>query len=113
MTTFCTGRLCGEQEILQCHRRTIWSPESLTLICTAESYVQTKFGDNDTLYLSMPSAFVGQTRAKPELNARRGARAMSPRRRAPRGAGRFGRTPGDVVAAHRFDPRPSTLPYGT
>jgi hypothetical protein len=41
-----------------------------------------------------------------EFSARRGARAMSLRPRAPRGAGRSGRRPADVSAAHRFGPTP-------
>ena len=52
--------VCGEHELLQRTRRTICSPACMTLISTAEPFVQTKFGDNDTLYLSMPRMFVDQ-----------------------------------------------------
>jgi len=48
----------GEHELVQYHRQTICSPECMALISTGEPFVQTKFGDNDTLYLSMPRAFV-------------------------------------------------------
>jgi AraC-like DNA-binding protein len=50
----------GEHELVQRHRRATCSPGCMSLITTAEPFVQTKFGDNDTLYLSMPSAFVDQ-----------------------------------------------------
>jgi AraC-like DNA-binding protein len=50
----------GEHELVQCHRRATCSPGCMALITTAEPFVQTKFGDNDTLYLSMPRAFVDQ-----------------------------------------------------
>ncbi len=50
----------GEHELVQRHRRAICSPGYMALVATAEPFVQTKFGDNDTLYLSMPAAFVDQ-----------------------------------------------------
>jgi AraC-like DNA-binding protein len=52
--------LRGEHEVEQCNRDVILKPASLTLLTTGEPYVQTKRGDNDTLYLLMPRAFVDQ-----------------------------------------------------
>ena len=52
--------LQGEHEVQQCNRDVILKPASLTLLTTGEPYVQTKRGDNDTLYLLMPRAFVDQ-----------------------------------------------------
>jgi AraC-like DNA-binding protein len=52
--------LQGEHEIQQCNRDVVCRPASLTLLTTGEPYLQTKRGDNDTLYLLMPRAFVDQ-----------------------------------------------------
>ena len=52
--------LLGEHEVQQCNRDIVLKPASLTLLTTGEPYVQTKRGDNDTLYLLMPRAFVDQ-----------------------------------------------------
>jgi AraC-like DNA-binding protein len=52
--------LHGEHEVQQLHRDVVCRPASLTLLTTGEPYVQTKRGDNDTLYLMMPRAFVDQ-----------------------------------------------------
>src|SRR5437763_8642570 len=52
-------------------------------------------------------------RTEPELSSQRGATAMSPRLRAPGGAGQFRRMRGDVLAAHRFDLQPLILPRRT
>ena len=52
--------LHGNHEIRQCNRKVVCSPSSLTLLSTAEPYVQSKLGDNDTLYLWIPRAFVDQ-----------------------------------------------------
>lgn len=50
----------GDHEIQQCDRSVVCSPSSVTLLSTGEPYVQTKLGDNDTLYLWIPRAFVDQ-----------------------------------------------------
>ena len=50
----------GDHELQQRNRRAICSPGSMALVATAEPFVHTKFGDNDTSYLSMPAAFVDQ-----------------------------------------------------
>jgi AraC-like DNA-binding protein len=52
--------LQGEHEVQQCNRDIVLKPASLTLLTTGEPYVQTKRGDNDTLYLLMPRTFVDQ-----------------------------------------------------
>jgi AraC-like DNA-binding protein len=52
--------LRGEHEVEQCNRDVVCKPASLTLLTTGEPYLQTKRGDNDTLYLLMPRAFVDQ-----------------------------------------------------
>jgi AraC-like DNA-binding protein len=52
--------LQGEHEIQQCNRDVVCKPDSLTLLTIGEPYLQTKRGDNDTLYLLMPRAFVDQ-----------------------------------------------------
>jgi AraC-like DNA-binding protein len=52
--------LDGEHEIQQCNRDVVCKPASLTLLTIGEPYMQTKRGDNDTLYLLMPRAFVDQ-----------------------------------------------------
>jgi AraC-like DNA-binding protein len=50
----------GEHEVEQCNRDVVCKPASLTLLTTGEPYTHTKRGDNDTLYLLMPRAFVDQ-----------------------------------------------------
>lgn len=52
--------LQGEHEIQQCNRDVVCSPATLTLLTTGEPFLQTKRGNNDTLYLLMPRAFVDQ-----------------------------------------------------
>ena len=58
--------LHGEHEIHQRNRDVVCSPSSLTLLTTGEPYLQTKRGDNDTLYLLMPRLFVEQRLIHPE-----------------------------------------------
>jgi AraC-like DNA-binding protein len=67
--------LRGEQQIQQCARATQCLPDSLTLVSIGEPFVQTKLGDNDTLYLLMPRAFVDQRVIRGEELC---ARAVSP-----------------------------------
>jgi AraC-like DNA-binding protein len=52
--------LNGTHELHQRDRDAACAPGAVTLINTAEPYVQTKLGDNDTLYLMMPREFVEQ-----------------------------------------------------
>jgi AraC-like DNA-binding protein len=52
--------LQGEHEIRQFYRRGVCSPRAVTLAATGEPFLQTKFGDNDTLYLLMPRPFAEQ-----------------------------------------------------
>jgi hypothetical protein len=41
-------------------RDVVCAPETVSLIAIGEPCIQTKLGDNDTLYLLMPRAFVDQ-----------------------------------------------------
>jgi AraC-like DNA-binding protein len=50
----------GSHQLHQCHRDVVCAPETVSLITIGEPYIQTKLGDNDTLYLLMPRAFVDQ-----------------------------------------------------
>jgi len=52
--------LRGTHELNQCERSAICAPGTVTLISTGDPYLQTKLGDNDTLYLLMPRTFVDQ-----------------------------------------------------
>jgi AraC-like DNA-binding protein len=52
--------LQGEHEIHQCNREAICSPRAAILTATGEPFLQTKLGDNDTLYLLMPRSFADQ-----------------------------------------------------
>jgi AraC-like DNA-binding protein len=52
--------LRGTHELEQCQRSAICSPATVALISIGEPYLQTKLGDNDTLYLLMPRTFVDQ-----------------------------------------------------
>ena len=52
--------LRGTHELHQCQRSAICSPATVTLISIGDPYIQTKLGDNDTLYLLMPRTFVDQ-----------------------------------------------------
>ena len=58
--------LQGEHEIEQGTRHVVCKPGSLTLLTTGEPYLQTKRGDNDTLYLLMPRTFVDQRLTRAE-----------------------------------------------
>lgn len=52
--------LRGTHELHQCERSAICSPDTVALISIGDPYLQTKLGDNDTLYLLMPRTFVDQ-----------------------------------------------------
>jgi AraC-like DNA-binding protein len=52
--------LQGEHEMRQFCRDAVCTPRAATLIATGEPFLQTKLGDNDTLYLLMPRGYAEQ-----------------------------------------------------
>lgn len=50
--------LRGNQQLLHCNREAHCAPDSVTMVSLAEPLVQTKDGNNDTVYFYMPRDFV-------------------------------------------------------
>jgi AraC-like DNA-binding protein len=50
--------LRGNQQLLHCNREAHCAPDSVTMVSLAEPLLQTKDGDNDTVYFYMPRQFV-------------------------------------------------------
>jgi len=50
--------LCGNQQLVHCNRESLCAPGSITMVSLAEPLLQTKYGDNDTVYFYVPRQFV-------------------------------------------------------